>query len=125
MSNLQIIQNPPNTLIIQQGIKGDQGIQGIQGVQGLPGNSVAGAAITKTVSLNFGTNPVTSKSFVFADADVTTVSRIFMQLEGDSDEAEMEIITISAKCNTNGFITAYFSSLCPLVGLRDFVYLIG
>lgn len=91
-----------------------------------------GAPAFTEVTLNFGAAPVISKSFSFADALVTTASKIIMSASGapasgrQADELEMDNFMCAATCIVNGTVTAYVSASSGFVsGQYKFNYLLG
>jgi len=70
-------------------------------------NAIPLQQISKTAVVSLGTKPVYSKSFTISDVDAKTTSKIFMTLSPTDDGAEMDGISISAHCKTNGTLTCY------------------
>lgn len=96
------------------------GIPGETGDQGPPGN------VQVSVTLDFGSTPVYSKSFSFSDGTVTTSSKILMAAAASSDEYEMDGFSCSAYCAVDGTITAFVHALPgPVTGGRTFNYVLG
>ena len=96
------------------------GIKGDTGAAGTAGNALA------QVTLDFGTNPVGSMAFSFADAAATTASKIMMVMAPDSDEYEMDGFTCGAYCAANGTVTAFINANPgPVTGPRKFNYYLG
>lgn len=83
-------------------------------------------------NLDFGSTPVSSKTFTVAEASATTGSKIMVFAHPSTangafggDELEMDPISISGVCNTNGFITFYAAaSQGPVSGSRNFHYVV-
>lgn len=88
-----------------------------------PGVYTAGATLTAYY-------PVTSQSFTFADAAATTSSVVSIVPSASTansalggDELEMDTVSVSASCTTNGTINVYISSNTgPIAGIRNFNY---
>ena len=104
---------------------------GTSGFSGYSG-AAAGGSIT-TISLDFGTTPVKSKTFSFAAGSATTSSSIIMNPSPSTasaslggDELEMDGFHCAAHCLVNGTIIAYITTFPgPVRGKRNFFYTIG
>lgn len=97
-------------------------------IVGAPGGS---ASLTE-VTLDFGAAPVWSKAFSFADAAVTTASKITMSPSGNPaasrsfDEAEMDGFLCAAACLADGTVSvAVNAHPGPVTGQYKFNYLLG
>ena len=85
-----------------------------------------------TTSLNFGNNPISSRTFTISDAAALTTSRIVMTPHPTTDngalggdEFELDPIAVSAVCTANGVISVFASSLQgPVKGIRNFQYVV-
>jgi hypothetical protein len=85
-----------------------------------------------TTNLDFGSAPISSKTFTVADVNATTTSKIAVYAHPTTDngalggdEFEMDPIHISAVCLTNGSITFYANAgQGPVKGSRNFHYVV-
>jgi len=106
----------------------DGQIQELPVTDSLTGTSGAGAT-SGSASLDFGTVPVCSKSFSFADALATTSSKILMTpvpIAASLDELEMDNFTCAAACFVNGTVNVVITALPgPVTGSRNFNYILG
>ncbi len=89
-------------------------------------NAASNPALTvkaTAYTADFGTAPVTSKSFTITDANATADNSVMIYPVGD-DEWEMDPIAYSARCNA-GTITLYAStSQGPIKGTRSIRYVL-
>ena len=83
-------------------------------------------SVVKSVTLDFGSIPVISKGFSFADALATTASKIIMTAAATSDDLEMDGFSCAAYCAVAGTVLAYVQALQgPVSGTRTFNYFLG
>jgi hypothetical protein len=86
-----------------------------------------GSSVWTEVTINFGTKPTTSKSFVITDASVNSSQKIIVAPSGNppsgrySDDWEWDSINFAAKAGTGNF-TVYASSNSPVEGTRNILY---
>ena len=95
----------------------------------LPG--VGGLVLTE-VTLDFGANPISAKSFSVANASAVTSSKILMQPSASpvsgrqADELEMDGFNCAAYCAVDGTITALITANPgPVIGQYKFLYTLG
>lgn len=98
---------------------------------GATGGGGGSAAVTE-VTLDFGSVPVGTKSFTFADAGVTTASRIVMTPSANPapgrsfDELEMDSFMCAAVCLVDGTVSvAVTAHPGPVTGQYNFNYILG
>lgn len=86
----------------------------------------AGAGAIYTATIDFGSNPVTAKSFQIANASVTTTNKVIAMANPDSDEYEMDGLLCSGYCKVNGTITLFVTAVPgPIRGIRKIIYWLG
>lgn len=84
-----------------------------------------GTASLAQATVDFGSVPVQSKSFVVVDAALSATSKVVITAHAESDELEMDMITYAALPGS-GQMTVFASALPgPVSGTRKFNYLIG
>lgn len=87
--------------------------------------------LQREIELDFGTIPINAKTFTFADASVSTISKIIMVpsakagVSNYTDELELTQLVCAAYCATNGTVTAMISANSLVVGSFKYNYLMG
>jgi hypothetical protein len=110
-----------------QGPIGNTGAQGPQGIQGIQGNTGIGMALTE-VEIDFGSSPISSKSFTITDAAVTAPTKKILVYTSPKvatgrlgNDWELDTPFFSAAAGTGNFtLSASFPHL--VVGKRNIYY---
>lgn len=94
----------------------------LSGTDTISGSVSGNPVYSSSVSLDFGSIPIDSKVFTFSDANITTASKIYMQLLPDSN-SDLDGFNCTATCTSNGNVNCQITStMGRIVGTYTFIY---
>lgn len=88
--------------------------------------SEVSGVVSTSISVDFGTLPLFNSAFYVAVPGLVVNSKVFITVVPDSDEYEMDSLTVNAYCKTAGFLTLYVTANPgPVNGIKTFNYFLG